>query len=350
LPSFVVLTILGLLVPAALVFFVVYLVVRYAPIVGRVFEEMPLLLPLRVPPEPGGQDVRFPTRDGLELAGSYFPANTETRTGVVVFCHEFLGDRHSFLPYAGALRDDGFDVFTFDFRNHGGSQSEPGYRPMQWVSNREVRDLLAALAYLRKRPDADSAGFGLFGISKGGSTALCVAGKDPSVWGVATDGAFPIRGTMTSYIRRWAQIYTKGQFYEPYLPGWIFAFVAWAGRVRTQYRRDCRFPDVERAVAKLGPRPWLMIHGEKDAYIGPEIARTLFAEAKGPKDLWIVPKAKHNRCREAMPEAYRERLRDFFRRSGPRRPSVVVEPPAASQAIEPLPVPLASPIATPIPH
>ncbi len=351
-PSFVVLACLGLLFPTALAAFILYLLVRYAPIVGRIFEEAPLFLPLRVPPEPGGEEVRFRTRDGMDLAGTYFRARTEARTGVVVFCHEFLGDRHSFLPYAGKLRDDGFDIFAFDFRNHGDSQSEPGYRPLQWVANREVRDLRAALAYLRKRPDADPAGFGLYGISKGGSTALCVAGRDPTVWGVATDGAFPTRGTMTAYIRRWAQIYIKGRIYEPYLPAWIFATVGWAGRVRTQYRRDCRFPDVERAVAKLGPRPWLLIHGEKDAYIGPDIARTLFAEATGPKDLWIVPKAKHNRCREAMPDAYEERLRAFFQRSGPRRAAILPEPTANSQplATVPAPVPVAAPIATPSPH
>jgi hypothetical protein len=62
-----------------------------------------------------------------------------------------------------------------------------------------------------------------------------------------------------------------------------------------------------------------MIHGEKDAYIGPEIARTLFAEAKEPKELWIVPRAKHNRCREVEPEAYADRVVSFLRRSAPRQ-------------------------------
>ena len=43
---------------------------------------------------------------------------------------------------------------------------------MHWASDREVRDLRAALAYLRTRPDRDPAGFGLFGVSRGGTTAL----------------------------------------------------------------------------------------------------------------------------------------------------------------------------------
>ena len=44
-----------------------------------------------------------------------------------------------------------------------------------------------------------------------------------------------------------------------------------------------------------------MIHGEKDAYIGPEIAQDLFRRGKAYKELWLVPEAKHNGCREADP-------------------------------------------------
>jgi hypothetical protein len=41
--------------------------------------------------------------------------------------------------------------------------------------------------------------------------------------------------------------------------------------------------------------------------------------------LWIVRKAKHNRCREVDPCGYRERVEGFFRRFAPRRPAA---PPA----------------------
>ena len=119
---------------------------------------------------------------------------------MIVYCHEYLSDRWSFHPYLDHLRDLGFDIFTFDFRNHGESESEPGYAPMQWTSDREVRDLRAALAYLRSRPDRDPAGFGLFGVSRGGTTGLLVAPAERDVWGVITDGAFPTQGTMVAYI------------------------------------------------------------------------------------------------------------------------------------------------------
>ena len=113
------------------------------------------------------------------------------------------------------------------------------------------------------------------------------------------------------------------------MPPWLFDFVSWAGRVRTQRRLGRKFADVERSITKLAPRPLLMIHGEKDNYIGPTIAKALFACAREPKELWIVPKAKHNRCREVDPRGYRERVEGFFRKYAPRRPPTSPINPAA---------------------
>jgi len=304
-------------ISVALAAFQAYLVLRYTPIIGRIFEEKPLFFPLRAAPGPG-EEVRFTTSDGLELVGTYVATPAASRVGVLVFCHEYLSDRWSFQPYIAPLLGLGFDIFSFDFRNHGASACALEYRPLQWLSDHEVRDLRAALAYLRSRPDRDPAGFGLFGVSRGGGAALVVAADDPGVWGVVTDGAFPTRGTMNAYIKRWAQIYVSTGLFR-LLPICIYNFVGWAARIRSQKRLSCRYPSIERAVSRLAPRPWLMIHGAKDTYIGPEIARKLFASAGDPKEFWLVPLAKHNRCREVQPEAYAERIKLFFGRYAPRR-------------------------------
>ncbi|WP_233578524.1 alpha/beta hydrolase [Tautonia sociabilis] len=306
------------LLPLGVVGFVAYVLIRYTPVIGRIFEEKPVFFPLRVDPAPDGEEVAFKTSDGLELVGTYFPCRTAERLGVIVFCHEFLGNRWSALPYADYLRDEGFDLFSFDFRNHGNSDSEDGYEPFQWVCGRETRDLRAALNYLRSRPDRDPAGFGLFGVSRGGGTAICVAADEPDVWAVAADGAFPTRGTMLAYIIRWAEIYVGRWFIWRYMPIAMFAFVGWVGRLRSQWRLKRVFPDIERAASRLSPRPLFMVHGQKDAYINQDIARALFDSARPPKSFWLVPGAKHNRCRELCPEEYRDRITAFFRQAAPR--------------------------------
>ena len=307
-----------LLAIGTIVGFLTYVVVKYSPIVGRIFEEKPMFLPLRVSPVEGGDEVRFRTTDGLELAGTYLRARTAYRSGVIVFCHEYLSNRWSVLPYADHLRDEGFDLFSFDFRNHGESEKDPLYSPLQWVTEHEVIDLEAALSHLRTRPDADPAGVGLFGVSRGGGTALCVASRDPRAWGVITDGAFPTRGTMLSYILRWAEIYVGNPVFWKAMPVAVFEFLGWVARLKTQMKLHCRYANVERAAARLAPRPWLAIHGRKDAYIGVEIAKGLFERAGEPKELWIVEGAKHNRCREKDPVAYLARISSFASRFAPR--------------------------------
>ncbi len=190
---------------------VVYMTIKYTPVIAHHFEAQPVFLPLRVNPVEWGETVEFPSADGLRLAGSYFQSRTPEQAGVVVYCHEYLSDRWSFRPYIDGLRDMGFDIFTFDFRNHGSSAAEDGYSPIQWTTDREVRDLKGALQYLRTRADRDPAGLGVFGVSRGGTTALLAAADEPDVWAVVTDGAFPTSGTMLPYILRWAELYVRSR-------------------------------------------------------------------------------------------------------------------------------------------
>lgn len=293
--------------------------IKYTPVIVRIFADAPPMQPLRVEPQEGGEDVIFPAPDGVALAGTYFPCRTSERKGVIIFCHEYLSDRWSVQPYLGDLLNEGFDLFTFDFRGHGDSESEPGVAPIQWVSDRDVRDLEAAVAYLSSREDADPRGWGIFGISRGGGAAICLAAREPRIWGVVTDGAFGTRLTMYKYIVRWAEIYVPQRWMAEKMPHFVFHFAGWMGRRASEKRLRRRFLNVEDAVGKLAPRPWLSIHGEKDAYIGVEIARDLFDHGRSPKEFWVVPEAKHNRCREADPEGYRSRLLDFYSRAVPGR-------------------------------
>jgi pimeloyl-ACP methyl ester carboxylesterase len=299
---------------------VLYLAVRYTPVVGRHFQAQPLFLPLKVSPLEQGESVQFTTEDGFCIRGTFLRARNDGQAGVIVYCHEYLSDRWSFYPYADHLRDLGYDLFTFDFRNHGASDVDPSYAPTQWTTDHEVRDLRAALAYLRTREDHDPAGFGLFGVSRGGTASLLAAAGEPDVWGVITDGAFPTQGTMVPYIVRWAEIYVPNRFLRGLIPHSVFGLLAWTGRQRTERLLNCRFPSVEAAVARLAPRPWLMIHGQLDAYIGPDIARALFEYGKEPKELWLVKNAKHNRCRESDPDAYAARIVAWLDHFAPRRP------------------------------
>jgi fermentation-respiration switch protein FrsA (DUF1100 family) len=55
-----------------------------------------------------------------------------------------------------------------------------------------------------------------------------------------------------------------------------------------------------------------MIHGSADTYIKPEMARSLFALARKPKELWMVEGAKHNQALQIAENAYRQKVLEFF--------------------------------------
>src|SRR5262249_30738835 len=156
---------------------------------------------------PGAEEVRFPTTDDLTLQGCYLKTSAPARQGVILFGLEFGSDRWACVPYCEHLLANGFDVFTFEYRNQGASDRQPGYEPLQWVTDYEVKDFQAALAYLKNRADHDPRGVGLFGISKGASAGLLAAATDSYVRCCVTDGAFATYSTMMPYMRKWAHIY-----------------------------------------------------------------------------------------------------------------------------------------------
>jgi putative redox protein len=47
------------------------------------------------------------------------------------------------------------------------------------------------------------------------------------------------------------------------------------------------------SVARVAPRPLLIMHGEEDDVVSPDDARVLYARAHEPKELVMLPKTGH---------------------------------------------------------
>src|SRR5262245_30837568 len=115
---------------------------RYVPLMVRIFQEKPLFIVPRGQPLDEAERVDFLNADGQTLKGCYLRA-TRPRRGVILFGLEFGSDRWSCRHYCEHLLAAGFDVFAFEPRNQGESDSQPGYEPLQWVTDFEVRDAQA---------------------------------------------------------------------------------------------------------------------------------------------------------------------------------------------------------------
>ena len=276
----------------------------------RIFQEKPLFVIPRGEADPRAEEVRFPTVGGATLQGVYFRA-AGPRKGVIVFGIEYGSDRWSCRPYCDPLVEAGYDVFAFEPRNQGKSDSIPDYEPIQWISEHEVADARAVMAYLKTRPDADPKGFGWFGVSKGANAGLAMFSEDKSIRCAATDGAFGLLSVMVPYMRHWIRIYNSSFLVHGLLPCWVYYMVGRTGVRRVENERKVRFYHLEPAARRLD-RPLFMIHGEADSYIKTEMARTLFLQARGPKEFWVVPKARHNQALAMAGEEYSRRVVAFF--------------------------------------
>lgn len=307
----------------------------YVPLLARCFEHLPWLRAARSEPISGGEDCEFLTSDGLTLRGTYLPHQAHARRGVVAFCHELTADRWSAQRYIEGLRRAGFDVFTFDFRNHGQSDGLPNYEPRPWLTPYDLDDVLSMVDYLCSRADADPRGIGLMGVSKGGSAALCAAARDPRVRAVVTDGAFTLEWMTAHYMLRYMEIHTQLSPIFSRLPRSVLAFYGIRGQQRLARRLHHTYIDTQALIRRVR-QPVLLIHGERDTFVPVQQAFALRRIFRGAR-LWVVPEAKHNSAVQVAGEKYQRRVARFFARhfDAPRTavPSRAVETAAVRQPV-----------------
>ena len=263
-----------------------------------------------------GEEVSFRAIDGHRLEGIILSRRNadDEPLGLVVFAHEFGSDRASGLRYCGPLLDAGYDVFAFDFRGHGASAPEAGYRPRQWPSDRERADMLGAIAFISSYLEQQGRPreIGVFGISRGGGAAILASAAVDNVRAVVTDGAFSSDTTLEYLMRRFATIFARIRIVAENHPPMFWRFFRWLLFRECARRFKCRFPSVRKALVRMGHKPILLIHGEKDSYIPIAQSQALYDLAAGPKSLWIVPGAKHNQSVMVAPEVYAERVLRFL--------------------------------------
>ena len=165
---------------------------------------------------------------------------------------------------------------------------------------------------MKSRPDADPRGVGFYGISKGGGAGLLAYANDPYVRCFVTDGIFATFTTVVPYMRKWIGIYNK-HLQDPGAAAVVVLRDRGPDCVgRLARKQGFRLPDLEKVMARLAPRPLLMIHGGGDTYIKPPMAEALYRLAREPKELWMVDGAKHNQALHIAGDEYRRRTLEFF--------------------------------------
>ena len=325
--------VLAVLISLTLIVCIPWYLLRHQ-IVAHIEFAPPLIIGRRRP-QAGADLCEFQTQDGLTLQGAYFRTPAPDRLGVVVFAHEFHGDRWTAIDYVKDLVDSGFDVFSFDFRCHGDSDRHEGYEPMCWPTAFEVDDMQSAINYVCSRPDATSEGVGVMGISRGAAAAICVAASDDRVRALVCDGPIASATMQVHFTRRFVTIHTRVGKILAKMPAWVLGTVARVGCLVVERRRNCKIANIEQAASDV-EQPVLLIQGERDRYVPIDVTKKLRNNLAGRSRLWIVPQAKHNAAITVATTEYRRRIRRFFLRHVANQGEVVVPvAPTAAIDIEP---------------
>ena len=217
-----------------------------------------------------------------KLHGLWHPASSAQgeKAPVMLYLH---GARWNVTGSAQRIRrmqELGFSVLAVDYRGFGKSDSTPPTESLALEDARAAWDWLAT-----RYPDQPRY---IFGHSLGGAIAIALASN------VTDEAGTIVEGTFTSI----PDVFTSLKW------GWLPL-----GGLITQ-----RFDSIKK-VAHIGS-PLLVVHGEQDQLIKPELGRQLFDAAVMPKAFVLVPGGSHHNTNSVGQAQYRDALAQLFQLKG----------------------------------
>jgi fermentation-respiration switch protein FrsA (DUF1100 family) len=227
---------------------------------------------LYITPEQVGlwhEQISFDSGDGTHLSGWFIPAKGKA-LGTVIHFH---GNAANISNHLFAVRwwpYFGYNVFLFDYRGFGRSEGTPSRKGA-------IEDGVAAIKYVRKRPDVDPNRLVLLGQSLGGAVGLSALAR------AGTDGfrAMVIESSFVSYREAVRLILDRGWLTWPFQ--YPIAYLLFTDDLSP--RADLP------ALANL---PLLVVHGDADPIVPIAAGYHLYEAFPGPdKAFWKMPGVGH---------------------------------------------------------
>jgi len=226
--------------------------------------------------------------DGVNIAGQlYLPAG-DMPYPTVCACHGIPAgipdpNDRGYASLAEKVCSNGFAVLIFNFRGAGASGGNLDM--LGWT-----RDLKAVIDYLCALPEVDKSRLSLLGFSGGAATSVYVAAEDKRVSSVvacACPAEFNLwtrsdePQSLVDHFRNIGAI--RDNDFPPSPREWLDGF---------------RLVKPIDYIARISPRPLLLVQGSRDDIVSVGDARKLYAKAGEPKSLAIVEGAGHRLRRD----------------------------------------------------
>jgi len=221
--------------------------------------------------------------DGLCLAAELHLPQVPGTHPALCICHgipaiPFNPCDSGYRDLAARFASLGFVTLIFNMR--GAGLSDGDFDIAGWS-----RDIGAAITFLSTEGSVNPSMLYLMGFSGGAAAAIHRAAADTRVAGViacASPAHFrdlPGKGGFPACLTRWREI---GIIRDPAFPrdmeSWTSGFLEVAPVAH---------------IGRLAPRPLLLLHGDADEVVPVSHARDLYAAAREPKQLTIIPGGAH---------------------------------------------------------
>jgi dienelactone hydrolase len=195
------------------------------------------------------------------------------------------------------LARHGYGVLLFDLRGDGESRGDPN--GLGWDSE---KDVLAAIAYVDRRPDVDSRKIGGLGLSVGGELLLETAAHDHDLRAVVSEGA----GSRS----------IAEELERPGADKWLVSYPvsAMISAGTAVFSNTLPPPHLKDLVGEIAPRSVLLIyttHGVDTEDLNPQY----YHAAGEPKTIWKIPEAAHTGGLTSRPGEYERRVVTFYDRA-----------------------------------
>ena len=248
--------------------------------------------------------VHFTASDEVPLRGFLVPSRRTAPRFVAVLTHGLFRGACELETVGSMLRDAGGEVLLLEMRNHGGSGRAQ-------FGKGEAKDVVAAVSFLRARPEARDRPLILFGVSLGTFATMVAAPRIDQIAGVILDA--PIDDLRAVGDRMLGGLATRRGF-GPDIPAPMRALILFSAEHLGGL--DFKGNDSGAALCQLSPKiPILLIGAGKDDRVPPEAVQALYARLRtepAKKQIWLVDAASHGKVWEAEPAEYRKRLASFL--------------------------------------
>jgi fermentation-respiration switch protein FrsA (DUF1100 family) len=242
--------------------------------------------------------VYFKSKDGTRLYGWFIPAAGKA-VGTVIYFYGNFGNLTYAFDQIKWLPDEGFNVFTFDYRGYGRSDGQPFRRGI-------IDDSIAAINFVRTKPGIEKNSVYVFGQSLGGANAVAAIALDDykDIQAIALEGTFcsyreEARDMMESTTRE-----KVGNIPLLSWQVWLVSFFAVTNSFSPQ-----------NLIGRIAPIPILLVHGTFDQYVLYHHSDCLYNHANKPKYRLTIPDGQHldTFTDNKRANQYRTELIQFFK-------------------------------------